>query len=46
LEATNACSKSRRTSEEGTRGANSARERREAAESDSTVEATASRQER
>lgn len=46
LETTDVGPKSRWTSEEGARGANSARERGEAAEGDPAVEATASRQER
>lgn len=46
LETTDVGPKSRWTSEEGARGANSARERREAAEGDPAVEAAASRQER
>lgn len=45
LEAADAGAKSCRTSEEGTRGANSERERGEAAESDPTVEAATPRQE-
>lgn len=45
LEAADVGPKSRRTSEEGARGANCEGERGEAAESDSTVEAAATRQE-